>query len=82
MLMYKPEGGFHNFGDHEIEQAKKDGWVDGAPVRAALMTKKGKPVAAEPATIEAQPVKRAGRPRKELPSFLSGAVHGNSTDDN
>ena len=78
MLMYKQDGGFHNFGDHEVEQAKKDGWVEGEAIRAELIAKKLKP--AEPATIEAQPVKRAGRPRKELPSFLTGMNDGDGAN--
>lgn len=72
-LMYKEDGGFHNFRDEEIEQAVKDGWIDGEPVRARILAAKGAkhvhapaidPVS-EPATINAQPEKRhAGRPRK------------------
>lgn len=76
MLMYKGDGGFHNFRDEEIEQAVKDGWIDGEPVRARILAAKGdKPVAidhvAEPATIEVQPDKRrAGRPRKSISDYI------------
>mgnify|MGYP005608389427 FL=1 len=79
MLMFKAEGGFHNFADHEVDAAKKDGWVDGEPVRAEILRKKGQPEQ-KSVTIEAQSSKRTGRPRKELPSFLTGATNGNSSD--
>ena len=73
MLMYKEEGGFNNFRDDEVEQAKKDGWVEGEAIRNKILAAKaGKldevvqevVIQEEPATITAQPVKRAGRPRK------------------
>ena len=60
MLMYKPEGGFHNFGEHEVEAAKKDGWVDGTPVRERILALKQKPV-----IVAAHEPLRRGRPRKE-----------------
>jgi hypothetical protein len=73
MLMYKEEGGFHNFHEEEVEQAKKDGWVEGEAIRNRILaSKSGKHdeikqevvIQEEPATITAQPAKRAGRPRK------------------
>lgn len=74
MLMYKEDGGgFHNFTSSEVEQAKKDGWVEGEEIRNRMLAAKAvKPkevvqevvIQEEPATIPAQPVKRAGRPRK------------------
>jgi len=73
MLMYKEEGGFNNFRDDEVEQAKKDGWVEGEAIRNKILAAKaGKldevvqevVIQEEPATITAQPAKRAGRPRK------------------
>lgn len=73
MLMYKEEGGFNNFRDDEVEQAKKDGWVEGEAIRNRILAAKaGKldetvqevVIQEEPATITAQPAKRAGRPRK------------------
>lgn len=79
MLMYKEDGGFHNFRDEETEQARKDGWVDGEPVRARILAAKGtKPAPApvvdlveEPDTIEAQPAtRRAGRPRKSISDYI------------
>lgn len=79
-LMYSEEGGFHNFSDDEVESAKKDGWVDGEPIRQKLIAAKraaapiAKPV--EVATITVQPevsaVKRSpGRPRNVVPSVLN-----------
>lgn len=70
MLMYKEEGGFNNFRDDEVEQAKKDGWVEGEAIRNRILASKAVKleqvveVKEETATITAQPAKRAGRPRK------------------
>ncbi len=72
MLMFNENGGFHNFQEEDVAQAKKDGWVDGATVRDRLMKLKSAPVAVEakPDTITAQPAPRSvGRPRKEATSF-------------
>lgn len=69
MLMYSKDGGFHNFSDENVEQAKKDGWIEGQPVRVALLAEKHAPTTftlKEPATItihEPEPPRR-GRPRK------------------
>ena len=75
MLMYKEEGGFHNFRDEEVEQAMKDGWADGQKIFDNAIASKIKTVPApikeepiakqeEPAIIELQPEpRRAGRPR-------------------
>ena len=73
MLMFK-DGGYHNFADGDVEQATKDGWVDGEPIRkTALAAKQSKPVAIveEVATIPVQSeVKRSpGRPKR--PSILN-----------
>ncbi len=38
-LMYKEDGGFHYFGDAE----NPAGWVDGEPIRKALMDAKNPP---------------------------------------
>lgn len=70
------DGGFHNFQEDELEEAKKNGWVDGEPVRQRMMAmKRGTPVAkpVETVTMPTQPeVKRSpGRPRKEVPSVLN-----------
>ena len=64
-LMFSEEGGFHNFSDGE---SIPKGWVDGEPVRKALMDAKmgiAKPV--ETVTIQAEtpqdtPKRRPGRP--------------------
>ena len=80
MLMYKEDGGgFNNFTSSEVEQAKKDGWVEGEAIRNKILAAKGAkhvpapaidPVA-EPATINAQPEKRhAGRPRKSISDYI------------
>ena len=59
MLMFKEDGGFHNFTDEEVAQARKTGWVDGEPVRQRILAAKN------PATIEAHEApKPRGRPRK------------------
>lgn len=75
------DGGFHNFEDDELESARKNGWVDGEPVRKAMLDAKRKPSEpiaklAETVTMPAQPevreVKRSpGRPRNVVPSILS-----------
>lgn len=65
-LMYSESGGFATFPDHESHA----GWVDGEPVRKALMDAKmgiAKPV--ETVTIQAvapqdTPPRRPGRPPK------------------
>ena len=69
--MYSEAGGFNNFPDDEVENARKNGWVDGEPVRQKLMAAKLKPVAIseEPDTIKVQPDRRAGRPRKGITSL-------------
>ncbi len=66
-LMYKFEGGYHNFADSEVEAAMKDGWVDGDPIREAASRSKMNPVETltETATIDAPAApRRMGRPKK------------------
>ena len=74
-LMYSEVGGFHNFNDDDAESSKKEGWVDGEPIRQKLLDAKRKPIAkpVETVTIPAQPeVKRSpGRPRNVVPSILN-----------
>ena len=80
------DGGFHNFQEDELDEAKKAGWVDGEPIRKAMLDAKRKDDAKSvtvtiakvpepdtlPAQSEVQAVKRApGRPRKEVPSVLN-----------
>ncbi len=78
MLLYKEDGGFHNFQDGAVEQAKKEGWIDGAPVWAALIAAKS------PATLTAEePVKivthaRRGRPRREEQAVTVEVPHEHS----
>ena len=69
-LMFKENGGFHSFSDVDVAKATADGWVDGEPVRKALVDAKmgiAKPV--ETVTIQAAtpqdtPPRRLGRPPK------------------
>lgn len=86
MLMYKEDGGFRNVADHELDNAKSEGWIDGQSLWDDAIAKKKKPVAVvkqdEPATIQEQPVRRAGRPRKGLSSILGMTTDGDSADDN
>jgi len=85
-LLYSEEGGFHHFTEEDAEAAKKTGWVDGEPIRQALLDAKRKdaaksdtvtitPVAkpVETVTMPTQPeVKRSpGRPRNVVPSVLN-----------
>ena len=75
MLMFK-DGGFHNFKEGEIEEATKDGWVDGILIRnEALAAKQSKPVAIveEVATIPVQSeVKRSPGRLSGLQSSIAG----------
>lgn len=86
MLMYKDDGGFHNFGAHEVEQAVKDGWVDGTAIREKLIAAKrqqGVAIPSQSDTIqEHEPAKRRGRPRKEVQSDVTEPSDGNRSDDN
>ena len=60
MLMFNENGGFHNFTDEEVVQARKTGWVDGKPIRQAAIAAKTKPATIEPQVV----AKRSpGRPR-------------------
>ena len=70
-LMFKENGGFHSFSDVDVAKATADGWVDGEPVRKALMDAKmgiAKPV--ETVTMTQQSPqenvekRRPGRPPK------------------
>ncbi len=74
MLMFNENGGFHNFQEEEVAQAKKDGWVDGEPVRQRMIAAKN------PATIAPQvEAKRPpGRPRRNL--AIDGVDNGYSTN--
>ena len=68
-LMFFEEGGFHNFADNEVEQATKDGWVDGEPIRQKLLDAKQKKPIANPVEVDTIPlqseVKRSpGRPKR------------------
>ena len=69
-LMFKENGGFHNFNDGDVAKATADGWVDGEPVRKALMDAKmgiAKPVETvtiPTATPQDTPPRRLGRPPK------------------
>lgn len=68
------DGGFHNFQEDELDEAKKAGWVDGEPIRQKLLDAKRKPVAkpVETVTLTAQPeIRRPGRPRNVAPSILN-----------
>lgn len=71
MLMYKEEGGYHNFQEDEVVAAKADGWRDAEQQFAAALAAKRKPAPVvakveEPATIAAHvEIKRRGRPRRE-----------------
>jgi hypothetical protein len=67
MLMYKDDGGFRNVAEGEIEQATREGWIDGVPVRQRILAAKSGPIAKqeEPVTIETHEMpKQRGRPRK------------------
>lgn len=80
-LMFHENAGFHPIPECDVEQAKKDGWVDGAPLRAARkVAAKNVANVVVSDTITAQPVvRKAGRPRKEVPSILNdGGEDGNS----
>ena len=73
-LMFKEDGGFHNFSDSEVEKAIKDGWVDGCPIRQKLLDAKQKQPIAKHVEVDILPiqseVKRSpGRPRR--PSILN-----------
>jgi hypothetical protein len=75
-LLFKDTGGFQNFQDDQVEAAMKDGWVDGDPIRQAIIDAKAKDRAksdtvtiANPPEIATMPVqsevKRSpGRPKK------------------
>ena len=86
-LMFNANGGgYHHFETDELEVAMKNGWVDGEPIRQAAIAAKRKentvtlPKPHEDVTIAPQvEAKRPpGRPRKETPSFLTGATNGDS----
>ena len=79
MLMFNENGGFHNFTDEEVVQARKTGWVDGEPIRKAAIAAKRKentvtlPTPSDSVTIAPQvEAKRSpGRPRRELTPMIS-----------
>lgn len=74
LMFNSNDGGFHNFEEDELDNARKIGWVDGEPIRKAMLDAKRVPIAKspEPDTLSVQSVKRApGRPRKEVPSVLN-----------
>jgi hypothetical protein len=75
--MYKEDGGFHNFPDHDVAEATKDGWVDGNPVRARTLALKQKPD-----IVVAHEVSRRGRPRKEESAPVEVSDDGHSTEFN
>jgi hypothetical protein len=65
--MFKPDGGYNNFNETQVEEAVKDGWkVITEEEWNAILAAKRKPVEnmSETATIDAQPARRVGRPRK------------------
>lgn len=81
-LMYNDgDGGFHNFEEEELGEARKNGWVDGEPVRQRILAMKRaaiQPVApvAKPAESDTlselvESKRSPGRPRKEVPSVLN-----------
>ena len=49
--MFKETGGFHNFKDAEVEDAKKNGWVDGESIRQKLMDAKIPPESSQSSAI-------------------------------
>lgn len=83
LMFNSNDGGFHNFQEDEIEEVVKAGWVDGEPIRKAILNAKRKDAAKsdtvtianipKPVTLSAQPeVKRSpGRPRNVVPSILN-----------
>lgn len=79
MLLYKEDGGFHNFRDDEVEQAKKDGWVDGAPVWAALIAAKMERVEPDTTTRQWHASKKSFLPeQQEQGKIVTHARRGRS----
>lgn len=75
LMFNSNDGGFHNFQEDELEEAKKVGWVDGEAIRQRIMDMKRSPVAkpVESGTLTAlvETKRSPGRPRKEVPSVLN-----------
>ena len=76
LMFNSNDGGFHNFEEDELDEARKIGWVDGEPIRQKLLDAKrvaapiAKPV--ETVTLTAQSeTRRPGRPRNVVPSVLN-----------
>lgn len=83
-LMFNPaDGGIYNMEEGLIDGLLKDGWVDGAPIHAAMLDAKRKAAAKVDVMVLAKPVETVtmpsqsevrrspGRPRKEVPSVLN-----------
>ena len=83
-LLSHKEHGFQYAAGLEAEAMLKTGWVvciDVAKAKAEMGISGSSETAVEPVTIEEhEPVKRRGRPRVAVPSFVMGAEDGNSTD--
>ncbi len=81
LMFNSNDGGFHNFTDEDAEAAKKNGWVDGEPVRQQLLDAKRsavKPTIAQvdlpvdvyvTMPVQAEVKRSPGRPKK--PSILN-----------
>ena len=79
-LMYNDnDGGFHNFEEDAIGEARKNGWIDGEPVRQRILAMKrgesagsvAKPAESDTLSPLVGPKRSPGRPRKEVPSVLN-----------
>lgn len=83
-LLSHKEHGFQYAAGLEAEAMLQTGWVVctdivKAKAEMGIASSIEKPV--EPAILEShEPVKRRGRPRVAVPSFLMGADNGDSTD--
>lgn len=73
MLMYSETGGFHNFPDGETPA----GWVDGEPIRQALLDAKRltATIPEVPQPPQDTPKRRPGRPPKNVTPVENGHEH-------
>lgn len=78
LMFNENDGGYHNFHDDELEAAIKAGWVDGEPIRQAIIAKKraaiqpiANPVETATITVQSEVKRSPGRPRNVVPSILN-----------
>lgn len=80
MLMRHNEHGYHNASGLEVEDMKKNGWIEFSEAeRKQLIDDKKSPIKAESVIITAQDTPAKGKPGRK-PKLSLGGIYGDNSD--